>query len=296
METPSSQVINLCVLGPAGIGKSPLDALFRNQATTIEPYRVRKAPRGSDDRYYVASEVLQALLSLCRELGEPFYIVDSKKEGNSYLDGSRRWIEIYGQATFFTVRNVEQVLLHSIATPTSTVRKIEVFGPVLASLLSRISLENRPRFITDVNLTFFILLNPCKESFRQISGDQVIQAYDWPFLQRERARRRGKVADEIDVQARIASLLDELAAWKSLWGLQGNFDVIEVTEWDVFEYTYYPNPEGKEDPTGFAKKQLKKALNKLLLTAKDSLEPQKFVLFQKCLATEEQIDGMKSVL
>jgi len=41
------------IVGPGGVGKSPLDALFRDDIIKIDPYRLRPSgPRDSNDIFY----------------------------------------------------------------------------------------------------------------------------------------------------------------------------------------------------------------------------------------------------
>ncbi|MBN1876076.1 MAG: hypothetical protein JXA33_17765 [Anaerolineae bacterium] len=51
------------VVGPGCVGKSPLDALFRDDVIKIEPYRLRaNGPRDSNDIFYANPKLREELL------------------------------------------------------------------------------------------------------------------------------------------------------------------------------------------------------------------------------------------
>ena len=48
----------LVIMGPGGVGKSPLDALFKDGVIRLDPYRLRpNGPRGQGDKLYAPPEL-----------------------------------------------------------------------------------------------------------------------------------------------------------------------------------------------------------------------------------------------
>lgn len=55
----------LFIVGPGGIGKSPLSSLIKDEAVKIDPYRLRKrGPRDENDIFYTHPKLRNELYDL----------------------------------------------------------------------------------------------------------------------------------------------------------------------------------------------------------------------------------------
>ena len=244
-------VFNVAVLGPSGVGKSPLNALFKERATQIEPYRGRQCPRDPGDIYYMAPEVLNALHDFCCQLGKPLAVIDSKASRyvEPYRDGTRKLIEVFEEATFFTVRSEEanQVLLHIRSSPTCAARKLEIYPPVLHFFMSESASRFAPWYFKDAQRTFVILLNPLEISYAEANEHKILKQFKWGDLQTQRASKRGQHVSAKVVKGRVRSIIDELAVYKVILKLPAPCRPVEVCGWRVFEHTYLaPNTSKAE--------------------------------------------------
>jgi len=219
---------------------------MKGEASVTEPYRARKDGARKGETYYVSPEMLKEVLRLCGAAeGEPVIHLDSAA-GNVKPYGSssnlfRNWLEVYKSASFFMVRDTEQVLLHS-EPKKPDIRKLEIFGPVLAAILRSQAKDVMP-FFRD-STTIFVHLNPLSQPLKDVNPDEVAKLafanpkWNWESIQTKRNMIvRGKpLAD--DVAVRMALLPDEVRAWQELLALsqpRGQFHFVDCTEWDFFE-------------------------------------------------------------
>jgi hypothetical protein len=92
------------IVGPGGVGKSPLDALFRDDIIKIDPYRLRSSgPRDSNDIFYAHPKLRNELLLILNALD-----VRSLQIGSA-----ERPIEWFprGKVLFFKVRRGWQFVI-----------------------------------------------------------------------------------------------------------------------------------------------------------------------------------------
>lgn len=280
-------IVNFCILGASGIGKSPVDCLFPSDVVRIEPYRAREEGARPNEKYFVSPTMLEELLFLNRKLDQkPIVYLDSDK-GNTepYMIGRkkyRKWLEVYKRASFFTVRKTKQVLLHYEQEIALDCRKVEVFAPVLSLILENEDVRSALPFLQEA-MTVFILLNPLTKSVRDINLDQIIDGVgwerkDWIKLQTKRNRLLGKDEKSSSVNERVDLLPLEAKAWQSLAKLTeqkpDDFRFVECLGWSHYEYKYL----GKEDSE--IAKELESAKSDILKSAQSvGLES----ILQKCM-------------
>jgi len=91
----------LLVVGPGGIGKSPLDRGLRADVGRIDPYRLRKAgPRASRDVFYAHPRLRDELYFMYQRLGVSL----------TYLTDTVHWFPA-ASTLFLKVRDEWQLLL-----------------------------------------------------------------------------------------------------------------------------------------------------------------------------------------
>jgi len=243
--------VNLCILGPPGVGKAVVHDLLHDNVVTIDPYRARKEGARAEEDVYVSPVMLRELLNLNRTFDDdsPVLRIDSERgDVEPYLIGGReyrRWLEVYNRASFFLVRNTQQVLLHKEID--SDFRKIEIFAPVLNDILDHPEVYDVIPFLEEFDKTVFLLLNPLSKSIRDFSPAQIIDRAGWirerwREIQDRRDELKNKQVDPGEVQLRINLLPVEAAAWKK-FALKseedsGRFKFVECLNWNHFEYKF----------------------------------------------------------
>jgi len=204
----------LTIVGPGGIGKSPLDALFRHDIIRIDPYRLRSAgPRDSNDVYYVHPRLRDEMLSILAALGDRAVRVGAS--------GSRvEWFP-KGQVLFFEIRGGWQLLI--LSGIAGQLAKAELHAPILATLLSH----------PDTNSLLgrrieLLILNPAPQS--------VMEMQDWQRLGKKIRHNCAERGDTFEsIRKRVGSAAQEGLAWRQL--IQEHA-ATEYHAWEFPEYLY----------------------------------------------------------
>jgi len=245
------------VVGPGGVGKSPLDAVFRDDVIRIDPYRLRTSgPRDSSDVFYAHPRLRAEWRSVLAALGDQAVQIGSRERPVEWFPRS--------QVLFLKVRHIWQLLpLRGLA---GQLAKVEMHAPVLPALLSNPDVSSLLG-----NEKAIIILNPAPES---VTGMQ-----DWNQLEektRQNCTRRGDSPESI--AERAGSTADEALAWR--WLIQEHA-ATEYTAWEFPEYLYREPPPGLR-PLEHRKHVLLQARQRLLSGNPD---------LRVFLKGEEQIDA-----
>jgi hypothetical protein len=220
---------HVCILGPSGIGKSPLASLFC--LAGFDPLRVRE-PRDDEDR------------ALCISEPDAFYLY--KRETGSAgawptPTAPTDWFILGDHWLFIGVRGDRQCLRFAEDDGTAVLRssrRVEVFAPRLLDILNdRDACQMRIDLGPD-NVVI-LLLNPSAASYDEMASspdEDLKQATFYAIT--KRMELQGKPVDIPDAQRRVRRLADELVAWVALKGLVGQ-SCIEYTAWQHFEFRYH---------------------------------------------------------
>lgn len=235
------------VVGPGGVGKSPLDYLFATDVK-INPYRLRpKGPdKNKDDLFYCHPRLKDELSSIFDALLVP------KREIGRISWAPVEWFP-EARTLLFKVRNQNQVLIFMGIQGQAA--KAELYAPLLPIVLSETDLAEL------FGETEIVVLNPVLQSMTTMS--------DWRDLStatEDNCRRRGDSND--DALSRADSVREELEAWKAL--ISSN-RATEYTHWPFPEYIY-KEPGGTVGLLQHQKNLLKKA-RIYLLRRNSRLEP-----------------------
>jgi hypothetical protein len=215
----------ICILGPSGIGKSPLAELFT--ADRFEPRR-RREPRNQEE---VPITVTAA------DYEEQRRNHSEQRREARYSDPHGVWaIEVYEDVSFLKVRGKDQLLEHGTPHAPSTPLRIEIFAPTLCALFQHHrQLPSNLASRVDPKRTLVVILNPTSTSFRSMTSPTpelviaVLQATT------ERARVQGGPIDLGDALERVRSLDAELSAWRRI--LRGRYvKAAECLCWQHFEF------------------------------------------------------------
>ena len=218
--------MRICIVGHAGIGKSPLSKLFK--AEDWEPYRVRKPRNAADAEVCKTPDEYEELLRNCQAKQSLHY------DGGS---SSRNQLLVYEQWSFFKVRGDRQCLEHTpAAKDRSTALRVEIFGPVLVEMI-----ENRAQikvaFPLDPDDLVIVILNPDSTRISRMTTPSLSLALATHTAVAERSRAQGKSTDLPDILKRVDCLASELKAWKDLQNLVPR-NTVECCRWRYFEYRY----------------------------------------------------------
>ena len=154
------------VVGPGGVGKSPLDAVFRDDVIRIDPYRLRTSgPRDSNDVFYAHPNLRDEWRSVLAALGDQAVQIGSRERPVEWFPR--------GQVLFFKVREIWQLL--ALRGLEGQLAKVEIHAPVLPILLSHPDVSSLLG-----NEKVVIILNPAPES--------VMGMEDWAQLEERRDR------------------------------------------------------------------------------------------------------------
>ena len=94
----------LIIVGPGGVGKSPLTMLLRNDVAQVDPYRLRSGgPRNSSDTLYVPPKLCPELTCVLEGLGDAVQKVSCGTEQVQWFPK--------GKILFFIVRGEWQFLI-----------------------------------------------------------------------------------------------------------------------------------------------------------------------------------------
>jgi len=210
------------IVGPGGVGKSPLDILFKVD-TRIDPYRLRPGgPRGKNDWLYTHPKLYNELVSTLRILGDkPRPSTPKKPNEIQWYDKSR--------TLCFNVRKEKQLLL--LGGLNNKIAKAEIYAPVLCDILDGI-IPNLERFFGKVHI---ILLNPASVSVTEMKDLKEIKDKT-----EYNCKERGDSASS--VQKRRDSIDEEIPAWKKL---VQQHNAKEYKDWKFPEYLYKRPPRKK---------------------------------------------------
>lgn len=270
--------INVCVIGGSGVGKSTVLQYVLGDAARIDPYRARTdGARTGEDRY-VSPAMWQELLRLNEQLDEngPKVTLSSNKGdmdpcliGDSALE---QWVKIFTNASFFTVRQDIQVLLHNDFDVDAPFRKVELFAPVFYAILRNKTARDLIPFLQGAK-TIFILLNPLAMPITRVVADDVIDkaswiAEDWIDLQFQRSSLWGELKGldsaalekkRASMAKRVMQLPYEVVTWQNLVALsRSEPDIcgfVECLGWTHFEYKYIGRGEAEVRRRAEAAKQ-----------------------------------------
>jgi hypothetical protein len=206
------------VVGPGGVGKSPLDVIFRVDAK-LDPYRLRcEGPRASDDVFYAHPKLYPELTAALEILG------DERQPPKPQELKPPHEIEWYerSKTLFFNVRQEKQSLL--LAGLKNRTAKAEIYAPVLCEILDGVI----PGLEGVFGRAHIIVLNPASVGVSQENALAAIQGKT-----AENCKARGD-SDE-SVRRRCDSVAEELDAWKRLIQQHG---ATEYANWEYPEYLY----------------------------------------------------------
>jgi len=222
----------IILIGHSGVGKSPLENIFKPAVKISAPLRVRDKPRDEKDIFYIPQQARDTLKNLNRE---------------KVLAVSGD-IEVYPSVIFFPVRGSDQVALNHTNDPQEYV-KYEIFAPVYYDLFFTPAVREYYPFLTGglYHRVMVILLNPTPAGFLDPGFDKAGLLKTAENGLRCRHKLMGTEQPEIekDVAKRIKHIDDELPAWKALLNIPGdypNFFFLEILNWEFLEYTYYAKP------------------------------------------------------
>ena len=221
-ETSPNETMHLCLLGPSGIGKSPLANLFKLEG--FEPYRIR-TPRDEKDK------------RVCMDETEAEEIYNHEFNAHRPEEIEEDWLEVGNEYCFFSVRKDRQCLRFKIdgKRVLNKPKRIEIFAPRLLDIL-----KNKKGSGAAIGLNLhnilLIFLNPSTSRYSEMNTpDNVLeQATFYAITKRTELQR--KPVDLADAFKRIKRLSDELAAWKDLQGAVPKY--VECTKWKHYEFRY----------------------------------------------------------
>ena len=212
----------LIIIGPGGIGKSPLDKIVRADVFRLDPYRLRpEGPRNKNDCLYANPKLQQELDDIFCEFGDT--LID-KEADNEIV----KWYPRAG-VVFFTVRREWQFVI--VKKDTGILAKMEIYAPVLPTLLTI------DEFTDTLGTTKILILNPASESLLSMRNWTEIEK-----LTRINCEERGD--EPASVKKRVNSVGVEAPYWRELIN---NHSAIEFTNWKFPEYIYKTNPNSLED-------------------------------------------------
>lgn len=244
----------LFVVGPGGIGKSPLDHAFAPSVRRIDPYRLRAAgPRDRHDLFY----------------GHPNLRADiDRAYGALGLAAVRLADEVEWfpeVATFrFKVRNDWQLLF--LGGLDAALAKAELHALVLPVLLAH---PPARALFGDVEV---VVLHPGSRPAGATTDPDELEART-----RDNCTRRGDT--EVSVAERVGSIRRELAIWQDLVAA----GAAECLDWPCPEYRYRPPGRSGSDLVRHQAVLLREA-RAALLAARARLAP--------FLRTEAEIDAL----
>ncbi|MFW9990127.1 MAG: hypothetical protein ACFFC3_15900 [Candidatus Odinarchaeota archaeon] len=257
----------IIIVGPGGIGKSPLSDLFGTDIILLDPYRLRKdGPRDNKDKNYANPNLWDFMDGIFEE-----NINDIVKKEELCIIRKKKILVL-----FFKVRNDYQILfIRNLDKDKQSLARLEIYAPILKKILEEKKCED---IFGKVHL---IILNPLINSY----NDKNFDFEDLKRKTRENCKERGD--SEKSINDRIDNLEEEWNAWKKLIEFfknekeKGNqqYFCYEYKNWQFAEFEY----KNKE------KEVLDKAREKLV---ENNTELEKFFKIQ---LNPEAIKKAKSI-
>jgi hypothetical protein len=202
----------LVLVGPGGIGKSPLDHILKQDVVRADPYRLRatKRPRGSDDILYAHPKLRTELHLVCHAMNLSFV---------SLAKGIEWCPQV--MLLFLKVRTDWQLL--PLGRLTGDLLKAEIYAPAIPVLLSE------PLIAHLFGRVESIVLHPANGKLKELS--------DWEEIKTKTMqnciRRGDKEASALD---RAKTVDEEAPAWSQMIEEGGT----EYDGWRFPECEYTP--------------------------------------------------------
>lgn len=198
----------LIIVGPGGIGKSPLDSIIKQDALRIDPYRLRATgPRDSNDIFYAHPKLRDELYLTYQRLSLSL----------SCLSEIVHWFP-QAMTVFLRVRKDWQILfLEGLA---ADIAKAEVYAPAVPVLLAN------PQVRHVFGTISMVMLNPVDELKKLDTWDELKKRT------KENCELRGD--DSQSVMKRVASIDEEAPAWRQMVEMGAT----EFYNWQFPEYMY----------------------------------------------------------
>lgn len=209
----------LMIVGPGGIGKSPLEGIIKTEAIRIDPYRLRSdGPRipnkaGEKDLFYAHPKLRDEIYLTFQRIGI----------GLTCLSADVHWFS-QAMTLFLKVRTDWQVLF--LEGLDADIAKTELYAPAVPVILGN---PQTKRVFGKVSVVF---LNPTDKLSTLSSLTPLEEA-----TRKNCRKREGLGKDEDDtktVKKRVASIKEEAEAWLKMVELGAT----EYTNWKFPEYIY----------------------------------------------------------
>ena len=277
-------VNHVCILGPSGIGKSPLASLFRFAG--LDPLRVRE-PRDAKDSALCISEpdAIQVYNAESPPGAAPW---PTPKAPENWFVVGRHWL-------FLSVRGDRQCLRFQEDNGELVLRspkRVEIFAPRLVDILNLKSETNIGLWPDNLVV---LLLNPSATKYREMAGDRpdedLKQATFYAITKRTELQR--KPVDVPDAQKRVRRLPAEVAAWVEIGKLVGE-PCVEYTSWQHFEFRYHQPDSCPAD----AKRELIEARDTILagLNKVGNIPPVQALLSSGGIRSVTEILGLADIV
>lgn len=201
----------LILVGPGGIGKSPLDEILKSDVIRIDPYRLRKdGPReAKTDVFYANPKLRDELYMTFHKIGLSFLS----------LSDTVQWCS-NTMTLLLKVRTEWQLLF--MAGLSGEKAKAEIFAPIIPILLSN------PIIKSELGNISMIVLHP---------ADSLDNIDELKKRTTCNCKKRGDSEDSI--QKRVDSIDEEINAWKDMIQMGAK----EIKNWPFPEYIYKVDKE-----------------------------------------------------
>jgi hypothetical protein len=204
----------LIIVGPGGVGKGPLADLIRNDAVSIDPYRMRPdgPRRESEDPLYTHPKLRDELHGVLSALGDSCRHIPCDSEQMEWFSRAK--------VLFFTVRGVWQCLI--LTDLNGDIGKAELYAPVLPAMLGITEIKDA------VGTPHVLVLNPCDTSLGEMP--------DWAELEKKTEENCANRGDSTkSIQKRVGTVPTEAPSWRTLVAERG---AVELTGWPFAEHRF----------------------------------------------------------
>lgn len=212
----------LFVIGPGGVGKSPLAKTLHEDCVSLDPIRYRKdGPRDKNDSFYVSeTEYLDKKNQLTESNGQDD-LIENEHTGSVFYKN--------GNALVFKTKESDQILYIPMEVIDEQLYKLEVHSSEISFLLDKVGIDKM--LIADI---FFVFLNP--SSF-PISNPKCLE--DMKQLTRLNCEKRSENpnGDVTSINYRVNAVEEDLVIWNELMNRYPS-KFFEFTEWEYPEYEY----------------------------------------------------------